>query len=77
MCWRGIAARSAGSLTERPTRLHPEPPSAAFLVEPYITQAGEQYGDPGPADLDQGSAPNFPAAVEQDTLVTPMVAPAP
>ena len=33
---------------------------AAFLAEPYITQAGEQYGDRVLADLDQGSAVNFP-----------------
>ena len=34
--------------------------SAAFLAEPYITLAGEQYGDRVLADLDQGSAVNFP-----------------
>jgi NitT/TauT family transport system substrate-binding protein len=33
---------------------------AAFLAEPYITFAGEQYGDRILADLDQGSAVNFP-----------------
>ena len=33
---------------------------AAFLAEPYITLAGEQYGDRVLADLDQGSAVNFP-----------------
>jgi NitT/TauT family transport system substrate-binding protein len=33
---------------------------AAFLAEPYITLAGEQYGDRILADLDQGSAVNFP-----------------
>jgi len=34
--------------------------SAAFLAEPYITLAGEQYGERVLADLDQGSALNFP-----------------
>jgi NitT/TauT family transport system substrate-binding protein len=33
---------------------------AAFLAEPYITLAGERYGDRILADLDQGSAVNFP-----------------
>jgi NitT/TauT family transport system substrate-binding protein len=34
--------------------------NAAFLAEPYITFAGEKYGDRILADLDQGSAVNFP-----------------
>jgi NitT/TauT family transport system substrate-binding protein len=34
--------------------------AAAFLAEPYITFAGERYGDRILADLDQGSAVNFP-----------------
>jgi NitT/TauT family transport system substrate-binding protein len=34
--------------------------NAAFLAEPYITVAGEKYGDRVLADLDQGSAVNFP-----------------
>jgi NitT/TauT family transport system substrate-binding protein len=34
--------------------------SAAFLAEPYITEAGEQYGDRILADMDQGSAVDFP-----------------
>jgi len=33
---------------------------AAFLAEPYITVAGEDYGDPELADLDQGGTLNFP-----------------
>jgi NitT/TauT family transport system substrate-binding protein len=33
---------------------------AAFLAEPYITFAGEQYGERVLADLDQGSALDFP-----------------
>ncbi len=34
--------------------------SAAFLAEPYITLAGEEYGDRVLADLDQGNAVGFP-----------------
>jgi NitT/TauT family transport system substrate-binding protein len=34
--------------------------NAAFLAEPYITFAGERYGERILADLDQGSAVNFP-----------------
>ena len=33
---------------------------AAFLAEPYITVAQEQYGDQVLADLDQGDTSNFP-----------------
>jgi NitT/TauT family transport system substrate-binding protein len=33
---------------------------AAFLAEPYITVAGEDYGERVLADLDQGAAVNFP-----------------
>jgi NitT/TauT family transport system substrate-binding protein len=33
---------------------------AAFLAEPYVTIAGEQYGDEVLADLDQGATTNFP-----------------
>jgi NitT/TauT family transport system substrate-binding protein len=33
---------------------------AAFLAEPYVTIAGEQYGDDILADLDQGATANFP-----------------
>jgi NitT/TauT family transport system substrate-binding protein len=33
---------------------------AAFLAEPYVTIAGEQYGDQILADLDQGATTNFP-----------------
>lgn len=33
---------------------------AAFLAEPYITAAGQEYGDQVLADLDQGGALNFP-----------------
>ena len=34
--------------------------SAAFLAEPYITLAGEEYGEQVLADLDQGDAVGFP-----------------
>jgi NitT/TauT family transport system substrate-binding protein len=34
--------------------------NAAFLSEPYITVAQEEYGDQVLADLDQGAASNFP-----------------
>lgn len=34
--------------------------SAAFLAEPYITLAGEKYGERVLADLDQGDAVEFP-----------------
>jgi NitT/TauT family transport system substrate-binding protein len=43
-----------------PARLQAGAWSAAFLAEPYITVAGETYGDRILADLDQGSAVNFP-----------------
>ncbi len=33
---------------------------AAFLAEPYVTVAGEEYGERILADLDQGSNLNFP-----------------
>ncbi len=34
--------------------------SAAFLAEPYVTAAGEQYGEQVLADLDQGAAFGLP-----------------
>jgi NitT/TauT family transport system substrate-binding protein len=43
-----------------PARLQAGAWNAAFLAEPYITVAGEEYGDRVLADLDQGSAVNFP-----------------
>jgi NitT/TauT family transport system substrate-binding protein len=33
---------------------------AAFLAEPYVTLAGEDYGERELADLDQGATQNFP-----------------
>ena len=43
-----------------PAQLQERTWSAAFLAEPYITEAGEQYGDRILADMDQGSAVDFP-----------------
>jgi NitT/TauT family transport system substrate-binding protein len=34
--------------------------AAAFLAEPYVTLAGEKYGERELADLDQGATVNFP-----------------
>lgn len=34
--------------------------AAAFLAEPYVTLAGEDYGERELADLDQGATTNFP-----------------
>ena len=34
--------------------------AAAFLAEPYVTVAGENYGERELADLDQGATLNFP-----------------
>jgi NitT/TauT family transport system substrate-binding protein len=34
--------------------------AAAFLAEPYVTLAGEDYGERELADLDQGATMNFP-----------------
>ena len=34
--------------------------TAAFLAEPYVTLAGEDYGERELADLDQGATINFP-----------------
>jgi NitT/TauT family transport system substrate-binding protein len=43
-----------------PGRLHQGEWQAAFLAEPYVTIAGEQYGDQILADLDEGATMNFP-----------------
>jgi NitT/TauT family transport system substrate-binding protein len=43
-----------------PARLQAGAWTAAFLAEPYITYAGEKYGEQILADLDQGSAVDFP-----------------
>jgi len=43
-----------------PAELHDGVWSAAFLAEPYVTLAGQDYGDEVLADLDQGAALDFP-----------------
>ena len=42
--------------------------AAAFLAEPYITAAGQQYGDEVLADLDQGAVTNLPVDGYVSTL---------
>lgn len=43
-----------------PGRLQQGEWQAAFLAEPYVTIAGEQYGDQILADFDHGATTNFP-----------------
>jgi NitT/TauT family transport system substrate-binding protein len=43
-----------------PTQLQDGAWAAAFLAEPYVTVAGEDYGERELADLDQGATVNFP-----------------
>ncbi len=43
-----------------PAKLRDGAWAAAFLSEPYITVAAEQYGEQVLADLDQGALTNFP-----------------
>jgi NitT/TauT family transport system substrate-binding protein len=43
-----------------PAELHTGAWSAAFLAEPYVTLAEEDYGEVELADLDQGATMNFP-----------------
>jgi ABC-type nitrate/sulfonate/bicarbonate transport system substrate-binding protein len=56
---KGRVDISAGSYV-MPRHLHDGDWSAAFLSEPYVTAAGEQYGEQALADLDQGAALNLP-----------------
>jgi NitT/TauT family transport system substrate-binding protein len=62
----GISPRKVRFVTDQqgfpamPAQLQAGRWDAAFLAEPYITLAGEKYGDRVLADLDQGSAVNFP-----------------
>jgi NitT/TauT family transport system substrate-binding protein len=42
--------------------------AAAFLAEPYITAAGQQYGEQVLADLDQGAVTNLPVDGYVSTL---------
>jgi NitT/TauT family transport system substrate-binding protein len=62
----GISLRKVDLITDpdgfpaMPRQLAEGDWAAAFLAEPYITVAGEQYGEQVLADLDQGAATNFP-----------------
>jgi NitT/TauT family transport system substrate-binding protein len=62
----GISPRKVEFVTDKegfpamPGRLQQGEWQAAFLAEPYVTIAGEQYGDQELADLDQGATTNFP-----------------
>jgi NitT/TauT family transport system substrate-binding protein len=62
----GISPRMADFITDpegfpaMPQRLQDGAWDAAFLAEPYITVAGEQYGEQEVADLDQGDTMNLP-----------------
>ena len=49
-----------GGFPTMPQHLQQGAWAAAFLSEPYVTDAGEQYGEQVLADLDQGAAVNLP-----------------
>ena len=49
-----------GGFPAMPRQLQDGDWDAAFLAEPYITAAGEDYGEQVLADLDQGAAVNLP-----------------
>lgn len=49
-----------GGFPTMPRQLQDGDWDAAFLAEPYITAAGEDYGEQVLADLDQGAAFNLP-----------------
>ena len=49
-----------GGFPAMPRQLQDGDWNAAFLAEPYITAAGEDYGEQMLADLDQGAAFNLP-----------------
>ena len=49
-----------GGFPAMPRQLKDRDWDAAFLAEPYITAAGEDYGEQMLADLDQGAAFNLP-----------------
>jgi NitT/TauT family transport system substrate-binding protein len=51
---------ASGGFPPMPRELRDGAWSAAFLAEPYITAAGEQYGEEVLADLDQGSVLSLP-----------------
>jgi NitT/TauT family transport system substrate-binding protein len=62
----GISPKKVTFITEQkgfpamPAELQRGYWNAAFLAEPYVTVAGEQYGERELADLDQGATLNFP-----------------
>jgi NitT/TauT family transport system substrate-binding protein len=62
----GISPRKVDFVTDTdgfpamPGQLQDGAWDAAFLAEPYITAAQEEYGDQVLADLDQGATSNFP-----------------
>ncbi len=62
----GISPKKVDFVTDQegfpsmPRQLYDGAWNAAFLAEPYITAAGEQYGEEILADLDQGATLNFP-----------------
>ena len=62
----GISPRKVHFVTDQggfpamPGQLRDGAWDAAFLAEPYITVAGEEYGERVLADLDQGTTFNFP-----------------
>jgi NitT/TauT family transport system substrate-binding protein len=53
-------ATAPGGFPQMPGELRQGKWQAAFLAEPYVTDAGEQYGEQVLADLDQGAALNMP-----------------
>ena len=50
----------SGGFPALPGKLQAGDWAAAFLAEPYITAAGQQYGEQVLADLDQGAVVNLP-----------------
>ena len=62
----GISPKKVDFVTDKqgfpamPGQLQKGAWQAAFLAEPYVTIAGEQYGDQELADLDQGATEDFP-----------------
>jgi NitT/TauT family transport system substrate-binding protein len=63
---RGISPKKVDFTTDQkgfpamPGQLQDGAWDAAFLAEPYITLAGQEYGEQVLADLDQGATSNFP-----------------
>ncbi len=62
----GISSKKVDFVTDQegfpsmPQQLSDGAWNAAFLAEPYITVAGEEFGEEILADLDQGATLNFP-----------------